>query len=120
MQWAAGERTLFGFLCRGQSKAQARRAFEQAEILFRDTYEQLLQQPAGTFHPRQPGRHKEQAELPRHLGGYNLPTLVNLHEPAAAGAMLGIIDLLAQCKLLEAEERDPQQSYKSTSTRLLD
>ncbi len=33
------------------------------------------------------GWHKEQAELPGFLGGYNRPTLVNLHEPAAAGAM---------------------------------
>ena len=68
MQFAAGERTLCGFLGRGQTKVQAQRAFEQAEMLFSDTYEQLLQQPAGTFHPRQPGRHKEQAELPRHPG----------------------------------------------------
>jgi hypothetical protein len=52
--------------------------------------------------------------------GYNLPTLGNLHEPAAAGAMVGIIDLLAQCKLLEAEERDPQKWYKCTSARLRD
>ena len=42
MQFAAGERTLCGFLGRGQTKAQAQRAFEQAEILFSDTYEQLL------------------------------------------------------------------------------
>ena len=119
-QWAAGERSLCGHLGRGQSKAQAQRAFEQAEILFSDTYEQLLQQPAGTFHPKQPGRHKEQAELPRHHGGYSQPTLVNLHEPAAAGAMVGIIDYLAQCKLLEAEERDPQQWYNCTSARLRD
>ncbi len=42
----------------------------------------------------------------------------NLHEPAAAGAMVGIIDLLAQCKLLATEARDPQQWYKCTSTRL--
>jgi hypothetical protein len=103
LQLAAGERSLCGYLARGQSKEQARRALDEAEIRFRDTYEKLLQQPAGTFHPGQPGWHKEQAELPRHLGGYNLPTLVNLHEPAAAGAtsimMVGIIDLLAQCKL---------------------
>ena len=118
LQLAAGPRTLCGFLCRGQTKAQAQTAFEQADILFSDTYEQLLQQPAGTFHPGQPGRHKEQAELPRHHGGYNLPTLVNLHEPAAAGAMVGIINYLAQCKLLETEERDPQQWYKCTSARL--
>ena len=32
--------------------------------------------------------------------------------------MVGIIDYLAQCKLLEAEERDPQQWYKCTSARL--
>ena len=49
-----------------------------------------------------------------------MPTLRSLHEPAAAGAMVGIIDLLAQCKLLEAEERDPQQWYKCTSARLRD
>ena len=86
LQLAAGPRTLCGFLCRGQTKAQAQTAFEQADILFSDTYEQLLQQPAGTFHPGQPGRHKEQAELPRHHGGYNLPTLVNLHEPECRGS----------------------------------
>ena len=34
--------------------------------------------------------------------------------------MVGIIDYLAQCKLLEAEERDPQQWYKCTSARLRD
>jgi hypothetical protein len=34
--------------------------------------------------------------------------------------MVGVIDLLAQCKLLEAEERDPQQWYKCTSARLRD
>ncbi len=45
---------------------------------------------------------------------------MNLHAPAVAGAMVGIIGLLAQCKLLEAEERDPQQWYKRTSARLRD
>jgi hypothetical protein len=64
--------------------------------------------------------HKEQAEFPRHEGGYNLPTLVNLQKPAAAGAMVGIIDLLAMCPLLEAEEKDPQQWHKCTSARLRD
>ncbi len=34
--------------------------------------------------------------------------------------MVGIIDLLAQCKLLEAEARNPQQWYKCTSPRLED
>jgi hypothetical protein len=34
--------------------------------------------------------------------------------------MVGVIDLLAQCKLLEAEERDPRQWYKCTSARLRD
>jgi hypothetical protein len=34
--------------------------------------------------------------------------------------MVGIIDYLAQCKLLEAEERDPQQWYRCTSARLRD
>jgi hypothetical protein len=120
LQLAAGERSLCGYLARGQSKEQTRRAFEEGDILFRATYEKLLQQLAGTFHPGQPARHKEQAELPRHHGGYNLPTLVNLHEPAAAGAMVGIIGLLGQCKLLEAEARDPQQWYKCTSARLRD
>ena len=97
LQHAAGERTLCGYLARGprQSKAQARRPFERAEITFSSTYEKLLQQPAGTFNPGQPGRHKEQSELPRHHGGHNLPTLVNVQEPAAAGAMVGIIDYLA-------------------------
>jgi hypothetical protein len=47
-----------------------------------------------------------------------MPTLRNLHEPAAAGAMVGIINLLGQCKLLGAEEKDPQQWYKCTSARL--
>ena len=69
----AGARSLCGYLrlARGHSadSEQAREAFdsEEAEILFRDTYQKLLQrQPAGTFHwhPGQPGRHKEQAELP--------------------------------------------------------
>jgi hypothetical protein len=73
-QQAAAERSLFGHLARGQSKEpeQARRAFERAEITFSDTYEKLLQQPAGTvtFNPRQPGRHKpeEQSELPSRTG----------------------------------------------------
>ena len=44
--------------------------------------------------------------------------MVNVQEPAAAGAMVGIISLLAQCSLLEAEEKDPQQWYKCTSARL--
>jgi hypothetical protein len=50
LQQAAGERSLFGHLARGQSKEQARRAFERAEITFSDTDEKLLQQPqaAGT------------------------------------------------------------------------
>ena len=93
LQHASGERTLDCHLARGQSKAQARRAFELAEIAFSSMYEKLLQQPAGTFDPGQPGRHKEQSELPRHHGGFNLPvpTLVNVQEPAAAGAMVGII-----------------------------
>ena len=54
LQHAAGERPLCGYLARGQSKAQARRAFERAEITFSNTYEKLLQQPAGTFNPGQP------------------------------------------------------------------
>ena len=104
-------------------KEQARSAFWHAEVLFRATYEKLLQQPAGTFHPGQPGRHKEQAELPRHQGGYNLPrpTLVNLREPAAAGAMVGIVDLLGQCKLLATEARPSamvQMHICSTKRRL--
>jgi hypothetical protein len=106
LQEAAGERSLYNHLARGHSEEQAREAFEQAETLFSNTYEQLLQQPAGTFHPGQPGRHKEQAELPKHYGGYNMPTLRNLHEPARAGAMVGIIGLIGQCELLGAEERD--------------
>ena len=82
LQGAAGTRSLCCHLARGQSKEQTRRAFEEGAILFRATYEKLLQQPAGTFHPGQPGRHMEQAELPRHHGGYNMPTLENLQEPA--------------------------------------
>ena len=49
------------------------------------------------FPPKSAGissAHKEQAELPRLHGGYNRPTLENLHEPAAAGSIVGIIDLL--------------------------
>ena len=118
LQAAAGERSLFGFLARGQSKEQALSAFWHAENLFRDTYEQLLMQPKGTFHPSHPGKHKEQSELPRHHGGNNLPTLINLQEPAAAGAMVGIIDLLAQCKLLAPEARGPLQWHLCTSARL--
>ncbi len=38
-----------------------------------------------------------------------MPSLKNLQAPAAAGAMVGIIDLLAQCSLLGPEERDPMQ-----------
>ena len=59
---------------------------------------------------------------PRLQGGYNLPTLANTHEPAAAGAMVGrITALLAQCQLLpSAEARDPQQWYLCTSARLRD
>ena len=34
--------------------------------------------------------------------------------------MVGIIDLLAQCSLLGAEEKDPMQWYKCTSPRLRD
>ncbi len=70
-----------GHYARGQSKEQAGSAFELADVLFRDSdiYQRLLKQPAGTFDPGQPARHKEQAELPRFLGGYNLPTLVSLH-----------------------------------------
>ncbi len=57
LQWAAGQRSLYNHLARGHSKEQAREAFEQAEIIFSNTYEepQVLQQPAvctaGTFHP---------------------------------------------------------------------
>jgi hypothetical protein len=58
LQHAAGERTLGCHLARGQSKAQARMAFERAEITFSSTYEKLLQQPTGTFNPGQPGRHR--------------------------------------------------------------
>jgi hypothetical protein len=35
-------------------------------------------------------------------------------------AMVSIIDLLKQCKLLAIEARHPQQWYKSTSARLRD
>jgi hypothetical protein len=122
LQSAAGERSLFNFLARGQSKEQAQSAFWHAENLFRDTYEQLLMQPKGTFHPSHPGKHKEQSELPRHHGGNNLPVppLAKLHEPAAAGAMVGIVDFLAKCKLLPPDARDPQQWHRCTSARLRD
>ena len=49
-----------------------------------------------------------------------MPSLKNLQAPAAAGAMVGIIDLLAQCSLLGPEERDPMQWFKCTSPRLRD
>ena len=111
LQSAAGERSLFGFLARGQSnlkeQAPSLGAFWHAGILLtgrggRATYKQLLRvtsgmQPKGTFHPSHwhPGKHKAQSQLPRHhgLGGYNItgmmPTLVNLHEPAAAQQAAG-------------------------------
>ncbi len=52
-----------------------------------------------------------------------MPTLENLQEPAAAGAMVGIIDLLAQCSLsllgaAEKKPEDPMQWCKCTSPRL--
>ncbi len=49
-----------------------------------------------------------------------MPSLENLQAPAAAGAMVGIIDLLAQCSLPGPEERDPMQWFKCTSPRLRD
>ena len=42
LQQAAGERSLFCHLARGQSKEQARRAFERAEIIFSSTYESFF------------------------------------------------------------------------------
>jgi hypothetical protein len=82
LQLAGGERSLCGYLARGQSAEQApsRVACEETEILFSSTYEKLLQQPAGTFHPGQPGRHKEQAELPKHYGSRLQPA--HAGEPA--------------------------------------
>jgi hypothetical protein len=38
----------------GQTKEQARTAFQQAEVPFRGTYEKLLMQPGGTFDLGQP------------------------------------------------------------------
>jgi hypothetical protein len=65
-------------------------ALWHAEVLFRATGPREAPHAAcqctGRHFP--PGKHKEQAELPRHPshGGYNLPVpaLVTLHEPALA------------------------------------
>jgi hypothetical protein len=54
--------------------------------------ETLLQQPEGTFDLGlgRAGKHMEQAQWPRMLGGDNFIGLPNLMRPARAGAMVGI------------------------------
>jgi hypothetical protein len=87
-------------------------------------YETLLHhwQPEGTFDLERAGKHMEQAQWPRMLGGDNFIGLPNLNcylmRPASAGAMVGITHLLPKCNLLAAEDKDPQLWHLSNSTRL--
>ena len=118
LQYAAGPRSLAGHLARVQSEIQVARAFKLGDELFRATYAALLRQPEGTFDPGQPGRHFEQAELPRNLGGLNFISLLSLMKPAGAGAMVGILDLLPKCSLLTDLARDPQPWHQSDSQRV--
>ena len=53
-------------------------------------YETLLHQPEGIFDLGRAGKHMEQAQWPRMLGGDNFIGLPNLMKPASAGAMVGI------------------------------
>ena len=78
--------------------------------MFETASETLLRQPEGTFELGRAGKHMEQAQSPRMLGGDNfigLPTST-LIKPASAGAMVGITHLLSTCNLLAAEDKDPQ------------
>ncbi len=80
--------------------------------MFETASETLLRQPLaeGTFELGRAGKHMEQAQSPRMLGGDNfigLPTST-LMKPASAGAMVGITHLLPTCNLLAAEDKDPQ------------
>jgi hypothetical protein len=98
-----------GHFARGPSKEQARSAFNKfqlADVLFRDIYEKL-QATRRYFRPRPTGKAQRASRAPKISRGLNLPTLVSWHEPAAASAMVGITDLLAKCKLLAVEARDP-------------
>jgi hypothetical protein len=79
-------------------------------------YETLLHQPDGIFDLGRAGKHMEQAQWPRMLGGDNFIGLPNLMKPGNAGAMVGIT-LLPKCKLLAAEDKDPQLRM-GTSKRL--
>jgi hypothetical protein len=115
---AAGGRTLVGHLARAQSAEQVAEAFELGDELFRRMYETLLHQPEGTFDLGRAGKHMEQAQWPRMLGGDNFIGLPNLMRPASAGAMVGITHLLPKCNLLAAEDKDPQLWHLSNSKRL--
>ena len=115
---AAGGRTLAGYLARTQSAEQVAEAFELGDELFRRMYETLLHQPEGTFDLGRAGKHMEQAQWPRMLGGDNFIGLPNLMRPASAGAMVGITHLLPKCNLLAAEDKDPQLWHLSNSKRL--
>ncbi len=86
--------------------------------LFRRMYETLLHQPEGTFDLGRAGKHMEQAQWPRMLGGDNVIGLPNLRRPANAGVMVGITRLLPKCNLLAVEDKDPQLWHLSNSKRL--
>jgi hypothetical protein len=90
--------------------------------LFRRMYETvtLLHQPEGTFDLGRAGKHMEQAQWPRMLGGDNFIGLPILMRPASAGAMVGITHLLPKCtgNLLAGEDKDPQLRHLSNSKRL--
>jgi hypothetical protein len=117
---AAGGRTLVGHLARAQSAEQVAEAFELGDELFRRMYETLLHQPEGTFDLGRAGKHMEQAQWPRTLGGDNFIGLPNLMKTASAGAMVGITHLLPKCNLLAAGDKDPQLWHMSNSKRLRD
>ncbi len=80
-------------------------------------YETLLYQPEGIFDLGRAGKHMEQAQWPRMLGGDSFIGLPNLMKPGSAGAMVGIT-LLPKCKLLAAEDEDPQLWRMGSSKRL--
>jgi hypothetical protein len=77
-----------------------------------------MHQPEGTFDLGRAGKHMEQAQWPRTLGGDNFIGLPNLMRPASAGAMVGVTHLLAKCNLLAVEDKDPQLWHLSNSKRL--
>ncbi len=115
---AARGRTLVGFLARAQSAEQVAEAFDLGDELFRRMYESLNHQPECAFDLGRAGKHMEQAQWPRMLGGDNFIGLPNLMQPASAGAMVGITHLLPKCKMLAAEDKDPQLWHMSNSKRL--